>query len=373
MVSELRDLKSVLVHIRELLGVLVRKERCAETKAEIAARRPDRMEREQHEADDAEHEANLQEALQNQSKTVKVLVDKWFVDKGYGFGGAPTGEIVFIHTSAVQGAEVLTIGTDAWAQVVNDDARAQGGNRARRAWGRDTLKAERDKEKANKVAQQVKRAAALTAELATQSEEKTAAVCDRPPELGELAGHIEAPNMGAGGSHPQATMMLDPRARSCRPSEGQTTVKAPPEIVTRVDSSRKPFAPRSATWAPSTRARNPNLMNREVQPRELTEQELRLRHKKEEAWELFQSQSTFMRETREEFEKKYSEKVLGGIYKNSKDEQEKGLQSWTNELQKKALERDGRLEARERVKMGEEGSNSRRRTEWERIFDRSRS
>ena len=67
-VSEMRDLKSDLVHIRELLGVLVRKERYAETKAEIAARRVDRMEREQHEADDAEHEANLQEALQNQSK-----------------------------------------------------------------------------------------------------------------------------------------------------------------------------------------------------------------------------------------------------------------------------------------------------------------
>ena len=109
-----------------MLGVLVRRERSAETNAEIAARRLDRMEREQTEADDAEHEANLQEALANQSKTVKVLVDKWFVDKGYGFGKAPTGEIVFIHASAVQGAEVLTIGTDAWVQVVNDDARAQG-------------------------------------------------------------------------------------------------------------------------------------------------------------------------------------------------------------------------------------------------------
>ena len=46
MVSEIRDLKSDLVHIRELLGVLVRKERSAEAKAEIAARRLNRMERE---------------------------------------------------------------------------------------------------------------------------------------------------------------------------------------------------------------------------------------------------------------------------------------------------------------------------------------
>ena len=157
---------------------------------------------------------------------------------------------------------------------------------------RDTWKAERDKEKANIVAQQVKRAAALTAELATQSEEKTAAVCDRPPGLGELAGHIEAPNMGASGSHSQATMMPDPWARSCRPSEGQTMIKAPPETVTRVDSSRRPFAPtrgfrgtriRSATRAPSTRARNPNLTHEELQLRQHTEQEQRLCRKKDEA------------------------------------------------------------------------------------------
>ena len=72
------DVKNDLAHARE--------ERCAETKAEVAARRLDRMQREQHEADDAKHEANLQEAFANQSKAVKVLVDKWFVDKGYGFG-----------------------------------------------------------------------------------------------------------------------------------------------------------------------------------------------------------------------------------------------------------------------------------------------
>ena len=222
-VQELRDVKNELMHVRELVGVLVRRERSAENKAEVAARRLDRMEREQTEADDVEHEANLQEALANQSKAVKVVVDKWFVDKGYGFGKAPKGEIVFIHASAVQGAEVLTIGTDAWVQVVNDDARAQGGYRAKRAWGRNAWKAERDKENANKVAQQVRRAGALTAELAAQSEKKTAAVCDQPPGLDELAGHIEALYMGAGGSHPQATMMPDPWATYERPSanEGQ--------------------------------------------------------------------------------------------------------------------------------------------------------
>ena len=72
-VQELRDVKNELMHVRKLVGVLVRRERCAETKTEIAARRLDRMEREQTEADDAEHEANLQEALANQSKAVRWL------------------------------------------------------------------------------------------------------------------------------------------------------------------------------------------------------------------------------------------------------------------------------------------------------------
>ena len=48
------------------------------------------------------------------------------------------------------------------------------------------------------MAQQERRQqAALTAERAAQSEKKTAAVCDRPLGLDELAGHIEAPNMGS--------------------------------------------------------------------------------------------------------------------------------------------------------------------------------
>ena len=228
---EMRDVKSELLQVRELVGVLVRRERCAEVKTEVAARRLDRMEREKNDADDAEREANLQEALTDQSKVVKLIVDKWFVDKGFGFGKAETGEIVFIHTSVVQGAEVLVVGTDAWAQVVNDHARAEGGYRARRAWGRNAWKQERDREKANRVAQQVRRAAVLTAELAAQSEKKTAAVCDQPPGLDELAGHIEAPNMGAGGSHPQATMMPDPWATYSRPSadESQPLTSDPPE------------------------------------------------------------------------------------------------------------------------------------------------
>ena len=376
---EVRDVKSELLQVRELVGVLVRRERCAEVKTEVAARRLERMEREKDDADDAEHEADLEEALADQTKAVRLAVDKWFVDRGFAFGKTTTGEIVFIHASVVQGAEVLMVGTDAWAQVVSDHARAEGGYRARRAWGQNAWKQERNKEKANRVAQQVRRAAALTAELAAQSEKKTAAVCDQPPGLDELAGHIEAPNMGAGGSHPQATMMPDPWATSSRPSasENQATTRVSPETDNRVPADRGGFAPvrefrgarlRSATRAPSTHPRGQNLTNGEVQRGKPAEQELRLRRKKEDAWELFQRQPNFVRKTRQEFEKKFSEKVLGGIYWNSKDDQERDLQKWLNELEKLAQEEERRLEAIEKKRMEKEDAQSRSRQAWDKIF-----
>ena len=396
--SEMTNVKNELAHIRELLGILVRRERCAETKAEIAARGLDRMEREQLEADDAEHEANLQQALASQSKAVKVLVDKWFVDKGYGLGKAPTGEIVFIHASAVQGAEVLTIGTDGWVQVVNDDARAPGGGgggyRARRACGRDTWKAERDKENANKVAQQVRRAAALTAELAAQSEKKTAAVCNQPPGLDELTGHIEAPNMGAGSSHPQATMMPDPWATYKRPSadEGQTTTSAPSETTSCVPTNKGTFAltkgfrearSRSATRNVETRSMvdealdfyvkatgrdgaqkrqelvnmRPGELKRSLERWQARAKEVqRLKDKKEQAWDLYRRMPNFKRKKKEDFEKDLKHKA---VYNGKIDE--RSQQEWTDEMHSKVQKAERELEAREGKWMESEDSNSQRR------------
>ena len=109
---------------------------------------------------------------------MKLVVDKWFVDKGFGFGKVPTGEVIFIHASNVRDAEVLMIGTDAWVQVVRDDARAQRRYRASQSLGtRRVDRGERDKERASKVAEQVRRAAALTAELAALSRRKKSPRC----------------------------------------------------------------------------------------------------------------------------------------------------------------------------------------------------
>ena len=212
--------------------------------------------------------------------------------------------------------------------MVNDDARAQRVYRARLAWGQDAWKAEKGKERTNKVAQQVRRAAALTAELAAQSEKKTAAVCDQPPGLDELAGHTEAPNMRASGSHPQATMMPDSWATYKCPSASDNQAETTASSETnRIHADRGVFAQtrvfrgtrlRSATRAPSTRSRGPNLTKEELQQRNRTEKEQRLCRKQEEAWKLYLRQTTLTRKTRENLETKFREKSLSGIYSNSK-------------------------------------------------------
>ena len=190
------DWSQDLREIRRMVEFLARRERKLDVKADVAVRRLARLEMEHSQLEDAEFEASLPDALADRTKVVKLIVDKWFVDKGFGFGRVPTGEVVFIHASVVRGAEVLTIGTDAWVQVEHDDARAQGGYRACKAWGRAAWKEERDKERATKVAEQVRRAAALTAELAAQSEKEVSEVCSHPPSLHDepaKTGNVTSP------------------------------------------------------------------------------------------------------------------------------------------------------------------------------------
>ena len=142
-----------LREIRRMIEFLVNRERKLDIKTDVAARRLERLERESSQFEDEERETSLEGALTDRTKVVKLIVDKWFVDKGYGFGRAPTGEVVFIHASVVQGAEVLVVGTEAWTQVVSDHARAEGGYRARKAWGQRAWKEEKDRERVNFVFQ----------------------------------------------------------------------------------------------------------------------------------------------------------------------------------------------------------------------------
>ena len=101
------------------------------------------------------------------------------------------------------------------------------------------------------------------------------------------------------------------------------------------------------------------------------EEKQRFQAKKKEAWEFFRRVPSFKPQSQEEFEEEFRRRVMTGYSSGSTEGPEKYLDEWKIELQKKALEGDSRSEARERVKMGEEDSSSRRRMECERIFDRS--
>ena len=250
------------------------------------------------------------------------------------------------------------------------------------------------------MARQVKRSAALTAELAAQSEKKTAAVCDQPPGLNELAGHVEAPNMGAGGPHPQATMMPDPWATYKCPSaeEGQTTNCAPPETTSRAPTNKGTFAltkgfhearSRSATRNVETRSMvdealdfyvkatgrdgtqkreelvnmSPGELRRNLERWQARAKEVqRLQNKKEHAWNLYSRVPNFGRKKKEDFEKDFGHKV---VYNGKVDE--KRLQEWTDEVQSMVQKAERELEARESKWMASEDSNSQRRRTWEKL------
>ena len=107
----------------------------------------------------------------------------------------------------MQGAEVLTIGTGRERWCSKEKCRA------RMAWGRSAWEEEMDNEKASKVAEQVRRAEKLMAELAAQSEKKVSEVCSHPPGLhGEPAEHIVASHMEARGSHTLRPQCCKPNA-----------------------------------------------------------------------------------------------------------------------------------------------------------------
>ena len=92
-----------------VVAFLVRRERKLDVKADVAIRRLERLEQENLQMEDEALEASLPESLADKTKVVELVVGKFFVDKGFGFGKVPTGEVVFIHASVVRGAEDLTI------------------------------------------------------------------------------------------------------------------------------------------------------------------------------------------------------------------------------------------------------------------------
>ena len=279
---------------------------------------------------------------------MKLIVDKWFVDKRYRFGNSPSGEVVFIHASVVQGAEVLVVGTEAWTQVVSDQARAEGGYRARRAWGQRAWREEKDRERASRAAQQVRRASALTAELAAQSESKVFEVCSHPPGLSDEAvvtasSHLvndsspcsppplgvretlastlpvnTKPLQGARVSH-LAGSFRTPRPRSTTRAHDNTAV---------LEETLRLFVEATGKDEASMRQQLVNKRPAELlRDRELwktrAEEKRRFQARKKEAWEFFRRVPSFKPKKQEEFEEEFKRKVMTGYSSDSTEGREK--------------------------------------------------
>ena len=284
-----------LREIRRMVEFLVRRERKLDVKADVAVRRLARLEKEHSQLEDADCEASLPDALADRTKVVKLVVDKWFVDKGFGFGRVPTGEVILFHASVVRGAEVLMIGTDAWVQVVRGDARAQREYRACKAWGHAAWKEERDKERASKVAEQVRRAAALTAELAAQSE-KVSEVCSHPPGLHDEAAAVTPqptcrPSLVTSNSlqTSQGFLSFSGKFRQRQPRSDTRSQEKAALVDETLSLLAKVTGKDEASMRPKIEGMKLDDLRRERDRwRKRAEEKQRLRGKKEEAWELFQ-------------------------------------------------------------------------------------
>ena len=279
----------------------------------------------------------------------------------------------------------------------------RGGHRARKAWSQRAWKEEKDRERASRAAQQVRRAATLTAELAAQSDSKVFEVCSQPPGLyDEPAAERSFEPLAGKNSH---LVSSSPPCNSLSLSTNETAANTLPVTtkplqgarVSHLAGSFRATRPRSTTRALDTAAmleETPSLfveaigkdeasMRRQLEskkPEELrrnrevwrtrVEEKQRFQVKKKEAWEFFRRLPSFKPKKQEDFEEEFKQKVMTGYSSGSLAGRERHLDKWTVELQKKAVEEDRQSEARERAKMGEEDSSSRRRTEWERILER---
>ena len=238
-------------------------------------------------------------------------------------------------------------------QVVHDDARAQGRYRACKAWGPAAWKEERDKDRASRVAEQVRRAAVLTAELAAQSEKEVSEVCSHPPGLHDETAAV-APQLTSSlslvVSNPLPLGQSIPRdpGRS-RGGQPRSDARAQ-EAVALADEEGSLFV--KATGKDEARMRAKltgmkleNLRKERECWRKRAEIKQRLQDRKEEAWELFRRSAGLRPKLREEFEREYARRVMRGSsyspFGNSESE-EKSLREWRKSCSRRLWQKSGR-------------------------------
>ena len=231
------------------------------------------------------------------------------------------------------------------------------------------------------MAEQVRRAAALTAELAAQSEKEVSEVCSHPPGLHDEAAAVTpqpicSPSLVASNSlqTSQGFLSFSGKFRERQPRSDTRAQEKAALVDETLSLLAKVTGKDEASMRPKFQGMKLEDLRRERDHwRKRAEEKQRLQGKKEEAWELFKRQPRFGAARREEFEREYKQKVPTKMRSpfdlGPPDADEKSLQEWVDKLLVQALAQDRKKETRERQNMGQEDSNSQRRRAWEKIWD----
>ena len=225
----------------------------------------------------------------------------------------------------------------------------------------------------------MRRAAALTAELAAQSEKEVSEVCSHPPGLHDEAAAVTpqptcSPSLVTSNSlqTSQGFLSFSGKFRERQPRSDTRAQEKAALVDETLSLLAKVTGKDEASMRPKFEGMKLEDLRRERDRwRKRAEEKQRLRGKKEEAWELFQRQPRLGAARREEFEREYKQKVtmkmrspfdLGPL-----DADEKSLQEWVDKLLVKALAEDRKKEVTECQKMRQEDVNSQWRQTWEKL------
>ena len=208
------------------------------------------------------------------------------------------------------------------------------------------------------MAEQVRRAAALTAELAAQSEKEVSEVCSHPPGLHDEAAAVTPQPICS----PFLVTSSLPASQSFSNFSGKSR-KGQPRSNTRAQDNTAVLEETLRLFVEATGKDEASMRQKLVNKRTVellrdrefwrthVEEKQRFQAKKKEAWEFFRRVPSFKPKSQGEFEGEFKRRVMTGYSSGSNEGREKYLVEWMIELQKKALEGDRKLEARERVKM----------------------
>ena len=242
------------------------------------------------------------------------------------------------------------------------------------------------------MAEQVRRAAALTAELAAQSEKEVSEVCSHPPGLHDepaKTGSVTSPvtispfplvassSFAASDSSLPAGTGFFNHTGGFRGVQPRTATRAQ-EVATMLDETLGFYVKatgkgESLMRGQFSRMKLESLRKERDRWRIRAEAKQRVEDKRDEAWELFQRQPGWGPKGRKHFEREYEQKMTTKRFSpfdlGPPDADEKSLQGWVDKLLVKALAEDRKKEATECQKMRQEDVNSQWRQTWEKLHE----